>query len=53
MISLLRTAVPKARFVLSSLVADATGLYRLGGFLGLLLGFIASMVAYQIRRFDR
>jgi hypothetical protein len=53
MISMLRAAAHNARYVLSSIIADAAGLYRLGGVLGILVGVTASMVAYQIRRFGR
>jgi hypothetical protein len=43
-------AASKARHLLSAFVLDATGMYRVGGFLAILLGATASIVASRIRR---
>ncbi len=48
-----RKEVSTARGLLSALVLDATGLYRVGGFFAILLGAAASIVASQIRRLGR
>ena len=45
--------VGKARQVLATWVVEATALYRLGGFTGILVGVSASILAYQIRRLGR
>ena len=42
-----------ARHVLAAFVMEATALYRLGGFLGTLIGFSTSILTYQIRRLGR
>ena len=42
-----------ARHFLAAFVVEATTLYRLGGFLGILLGVSTSILAYQIRRLGR
>jgi hypothetical protein len=42
-----------ARHILAAFVVEATTLYRLGGFLGILLGVSTSILAYQIRRLGR
>jgi len=45
--------VRNAGLVLTVFVADATALYRLGGFLGVVLGFSALICVSQTRRLGR
>jgi hypothetical protein len=45
--------VTKARHTVAAFVAEATDLYRLGGFLAILLGLSTSVITYQIRRRSR
>lgn len=42
-----------ARHILAAFAAEATTLYRLGGFLGIVLGVSTSILAYQMRRLGR
>jgi hypothetical protein len=42
--------VTKTRHVVAVFVVEATDLYRLGGFLGILLGISTSVIAYGFRR---
>ena len=42
--------VTKARHAVAAFVVEATDLYRVGGFLGILLGISASVIACQFRR---
>lgn len=42
-----------ARHILTAFVVEATALYRLGGFLGIVLGVSTSILTYQIRRLGR
>jgi hypothetical protein len=43
----------QARHALATFVVEATALYRLGGFPGILLGVSTSILAFQIRRLGR
>jgi len=43
----------KARHAVAAFVVEATDLYRLGGFLAILLGLSASVITYQFRRRGR
>lgn len=43
----------RARHALAAFVVEATAMYRLGGFLGIVLGVSTSILTYQIRRLGR
>ena len=42
-----------ARHTWAAFVVEVTTLYRLGGFVGILLGISTSVLTYQIRRLGR
>lgn len=43
----------KARHAVAAFVVEATDLYRLGGFLAIVLGLSTSVITYQFRRRGR
>ncbi len=45
--------VRRATFALATLFGELAGLYQLGGLLGILVGFAASVVAVQTRKLGR